>query len=217
VACVIYDLDELMVNSTALHILLWEEMLEPHGLTNAQTIKSSHIGMRTKDIMQDVGAGLGWDIEEKHARYMARLTALARERIEPMPGLLASVARLRDAKIPLAIGTSSVRAYVDAILERLSLQGMFDAIVTGEDVSRGKPNPEVYLRACELLGAPPSRCVVLEDAASGVLAAKRAGCRCIAVPNPHTPPQDLQDADLIVHSLEGVTPQVVRRLAGEGA
>jgi beta-phosphoglucomutase-like phosphatase (HAD superfamily) len=96
-----------------------------------------------------------------------------------------------------------VRGYLDTVLQRLGLRRYFGVLVSGQDVTRGKPDPEPYLLAAACLGVPPGQCVVFEDAAVGVRAAKAAGMACIGVPNPAAlQPQDLSLADLILPSLE---------------
>ena len=98
------------------------------------------------------------------------------------------------------------------MLDRLGIADRFTVIVTGADVTHGKPHPEPYLVTAARLGVPPAACVVFEDATVGVVAAKAAGMRCIAVPNPEaTQPQDLSAADLILPSLTDFTPALLAR------
>ena len=86
-------------------------------------------------------------------------------------------------------------------MEKFKVADYFDVIVSGDDVKRGKPDPETYLIAVKKLGIRPSQAVVLEDATNGIAAAKAAGCFCIAIKNPYTPKQDLSRADLALDSL----------------
>jgi beta-phosphoglucomutase-like phosphatase (HAD superfamily) len=102
------------------------------------------------------------------------------------------------------VATSGERRYVDAVVRELNLDGLFDAIAVAEDVERGKPAPDVYLLAARRLGLPPAQCLALEDAPNGVLAAKAAGMRCVAVPNEMTRSLDLSAADARLPSLLAV-------------
>jgi beta-phosphoglucomutase-like phosphatase (HAD superfamily) len=88
----------------------------------------------------------------------------------------------------------------------------FDVVVTADDITVHKPNPEVYQRTATLLGTDPSRCVVFEDAPAGIRAAKAASMRCIAVATPYTSPDQLQEADLIIPSMEVASLQTIRSL-----
>ncbi|MCA1725346.1 MAG: HAD-IA family hydrolase [Thermomicrobia bacterium] len=141
-----------------------------------------------------------------------------------MPGAVAAINALYAAGYPLAVTSSGIRAYITLVLDRLGITDRFAVIVTGADVTHGKPHPEPYLVTALRLGLPPADCVVFEDATVGVRAAKAAGMRCIAVPNPEAmQPQDLSAADLILPSLTAFTPALLgarqrwlcRSLAGE--
>jgi len=118
-----------------------------------------------------------------------------------MPGAVALLDRLERAGIPKAIATSSSSEYVTTVFGPHGLTERFAAVLTCDDVTHGKPHPEVYELAAAQLGVTPSAVVVLEDSAIGLRAAKAAGARCVVVPHAHTPRQDLAAADAIVASL----------------
>ena len=104
------------------------------------------------------------------------------------PGVLPFLRELRRRKRKLAIATSNARPMVDAVLKAHGIASYFDAIVVGTDVEKGKPNPEIYLRAAERLGAEPSRCAVFEDLPEGIQAGQRAGMRVYAVEDSFSEP-----------------------------
>src|SRR5205823_12845913 len=105
---------------------------------------------------------------------------------------------------------SSNREVVDAVLAAGGIAGSFRATVSSEEVSRGKPAPDVYLEAARLLGVAPASCTSIEDSHNGILAAKAAGMRCVAIPNPHYPPGEATaEADAVVRSLEKLTDDVL--------
>jgi HAD superfamily hydrolase (TIGR01509 family) len=108
--------------------------------------------------------------------------------------------RLRDHGCRLALASSGDRVKVAFGMQALELHCIFETVVTGDDVSHSKPDPEIYLTAAQRLGVPPAACVAIEDAPAGVEAAKRAGMRCIAVTN-SVAREQLRKADLIVDSL----------------
>jgi HAD superfamily hydrolase (TIGR01509 family) len=122
----------------------------------------------------------------------------------PMPGALALIATLHGQK-RLGLATSSYRENVELILRRLDLARYFEAVATNESVARVKPHPDLFLHVAERLGATASECVVLEDAEKGVLAARAAGMKVIAVPTPHTRGNDFSKATRVVPSLTEVT------------
>jgi HAD superfamily hydrolase (TIGR01509 family) len=119
-----------------------------------------------------------------------------------VPGAVDAVRRLAAEGLRLALASSSNRELIDAVLLRLRLSALFEATVSSEEVARGKPAPDVYLEAARRLGLDPTRCVAIEDSASGIRAAHAAGMRVIAYPNRHYPPSSgvLALADAVVDS-----------------
>ena len=208
IAAAIFDVDELLVSLELQHKeaerLVVEEMGHhyadlPHQIRTAS-------GRRVWDVVADMHTHFGWTqpLQEVFDRRQALFTALLETaEIAPMPGAAHAVELLHGAGYPLAVASSGVRGYLETVLQRLGLRQYFGVLVSGEDVTRGKPDPEPYLLAAARLGVRPGQCVVFEDAAVGVRAAKAAGMACIGVPNPAAlQPQDLSLADLILPSLE---------------
>jgi len=141
----------------------------------------------------------------------------AKTSLEPMPGAINSIHRFRDAGYRLAIGTSLDASYLNIILRRFNISGLFEAIVTGDQITQGKPHPETYLLVIHKLGLQPDECVVFEDAETGILSAKAAGAWCIAVKNAAAIDQDTSAADLTVASLEIMTVGLIHGLASTQA
>ncbi len=118
---------------------------------------------------------------------------------------------LRENGFKIALASSGPGKNIRLILQGLGIENYFDAVVSGEDVTEGKPNPQCFLLAAQKLGITPKDCIVIEDAVAGVAAAGSAGMHCIAITNTH-PAEKLKPADLIVDSLEKITIQVIERL-----
>jgi len=133
------------------------------------------------------------------ARIVDRMVARVREVGAPLPGALEAVEAAAAQGLPLAVASSSPRRLIDATLARLGLSERFAAITSAEDDRYGKPHPAVYLRAAEALGVAPPRCLVFEDSLNGVIAAKAARMRCVAVPEEPAP--GFAIADLTLTSL----------------
>jgi len=113
-----------------------------------------------------------------------------------LPGVMEWIQRLREQGWLQAVASSAPRKNIEVVLEVMGLTGFFGALVSAEDVTAGKPDPQVFQRGAERLGMPASRCIVVEDAAQGVEAARRAGMRCIGVSR-----KELLAADVVVRSL----------------
>ncbi|MBM4094031.1 MAG: HAD-IA family hydrolase, partial [Planctomycetes bacterium] len=123
------------------------------------------------------------------------------DELAPLPGLFPLLDALEAAGIPRAIATSSDRELLDACLAPFDLRHRFEFALTSEDVTRGKPHPEVYLQAAARFGVSPSQTVVFEDSQNGCRAAHAAGAFTIAVPGPHSRTHDFSGASLVVTSL----------------
>jgi len=151
--------------------------------------------------------------EEINAEVVRRLAAIYREELPLIPGAVAAVRRLA-ARFPLGLASSSNRELIDLVLDLAGIADCFRATVSSEEVARGKPAPNVYLEAARLLELPPEDCAAVEDSENGILSARRAGMRVIAIPNPRFPPDQgvLAEADVVLRSPDELTPALVERL-----
>ena len=129
-----------------------------------------------------------------------------------MPGVLNLLDSLRQAHIPTAIATSSGRSSLKTIMDKFDIQPFFDHLITWRDVETSKPDPDAFIEAARRMDARCEDCIVLEDSPRGVLAAHRAGMKCIAVPTSSTADGDFSLATVVVNSLEDVTIESIRQL-----
>jgi HAD superfamily hydrolase (TIGR01509 family) len=206
----VFDLDGVIVDSEPIHELANDQYLARLGATVDGSLREDMMGRRVRDLAEAIAERLG----RAPAEVLAEREAIFRELLErdgvkPMPGLEPAIARFAEAGIPLAVATSGTRAYVELVLQRLGVRAAFQVVVSGEDVTRGKPDPETYLLAAELLGAAPRDCVALEDTFHGVAAASAAGMHAIAVPNALTAAMDFSAADAVVSDLEAAAAYVL--------
>ena len=128
-----------------------------------------------------------------------------------MPGAVECV-RALTARLPLAVASSSNRVLIELVLDLAGIADAFRVVVSAEEVPRGKPSPDVYLRAAELLGVEPKRCCAIEDSTNGIRSAHDAGMRVIAIPNPHFPPapEALALADFVLAHLAEIPGVILR-------
>lgn len=208
-SAVIFDLDGLLVDSEPVQLRAWELYLAGHGHQLTDELLAQMYGRRLSDAALaavDV-LGLPVDAATVAAERDALFLGMAVGAIPAMPGALELLEQLSNLEIPLALATSGHRRYVDLALATAGIPAVFDVQVTGELVEHGKPAPDTFLVAAELLGVPASACLVLEDSPNGVRAAKAAGAHCFAV-------QHLADreallevgADRVLDSLHDVLP-----------
>lgn len=149
------------------------------------------------------------------ARFRQLTRAYFREhvRMEPMPGVSALVGALVAAGVPRAVASGAPSDWVLNGLEGVRLAAAFDAIVTSDQVQRGKPAPDVYLEAARRMKVDASRCVAIEDSGPGLASARAAGMRTIVIPHTLTRLHDLSDADMRVASAAELTLDMLRSLS----
>jgi HAD superfamily hydrolase (TIGR01509 family) len=167
-------------------------------------IMQAMIGRRAAEAAESFRtlAGLDEPAEALLAEARRRFSDEVDAAVHPTAGLFALLDRIEARGLPRAVATSSRRAYTEGLLKRHGLLDRFAFLLTGEDVARGKPDPEIYTKAADRFGVAPAELLVLEDSAPGVEAAKAAGAFVVAVPHEHSPASGLAGADLIVPRLD---------------
>jgi HAD superfamily hydrolase (TIGR01509 family) len=177
----LFDLDGTLVDSMPAHLAAWEAVLSPRGLGFPEGFMPEVAGRPTLAIAALLRDRFGFPVDpaalaaEKQAAFLARMGA-----VRPIPEVVA-LARRFHGRLPLGVGTGGRREQTGRLLAQAELTGLFQAVVTSEDVLLPKPAPDTWLRLAELLGVPPAGCLVLEDADSGLEAARRAGMRALDV------------------------------------
>ena len=214
IEAVIFDLDGVLLDSEHVWNEVREALARERGGRWHDRAQRDMMGMSSLEwsrYMHDV-IGLAEPPEEISAEVARRLETIYREGLPVMDGAEDVVKRLA-ARFPLALASSSNRPIIDLFAELSGLGRYFEATVSSEEVARGKPSPDVYLEAAHRLRVAPKACAAVEDSHNGILSAKAAGMRVIAVPNPRYPPDEgaLAAADLVVQSLRDLTPEAVER------
>ncbi|NQT36727.1 MAG: HAD family phosphatase [Planctomycetes bacterium] len=202
-AAVVFDMDGLMFNSEEIYWLVGEEVCRRRGCVFTRQVSDEMMGLppeATFGVMIDrLGLDATWQelLTESEQLYIELLDA----HLAPMPGLLDLLDALERAGTRKAIATSSSRKLLDTVLPRFDLQDRFQFALTAEDVTHGKPDPEIYLTAAERFGASPEDTLVLEDSQNGCRAGAAAGAFTVAVPGLHSRNHDFGVASLVVDSL----------------
>jgi beta-phosphoglucomutase len=199
---VIFDVDGVLVDSYDAHMRSWLLMGREHGLTITEEQFASTFGQTSREIIKRFwGSDLSReDAEALGARKEAIYRDLIRERFPAMDGSVELIDALADAGFRLAVGSSGPPENVELTLDCLGRASRFNAVVTGRDVTRGKPDPQVFQIAAERLGLPLERCIVVEDAPVGITAARAAGMASVALVGTVAADR-LGEADLVVRSL----------------
>ncbi len=212
---VVFDLDGLLVDSEAVWDEVRQRFTEENGGRWHEGAQRDMMGMSSVEWSRYVHEQLGVRMEpERISQEVAdRVAALYREHLPLLPGAAESV-RALAAEWPLGLASSSNRHVIDLVLDEAGIADCFRATVSSEEVGAGKPAPDVYLEAARRLAVEPSACTAIEDSTNGIRSAHGAGMAVIAVPNRDFPPDPdaLELADVILDSLEELTPERVRGL-----
>jgi HAD superfamily hydrolase (TIGR01509 family) len=212
IEAVVFDLDGLLLDSEQ----VWDEVRERltkerggrwhdraqadmMGMSSTEWTRYMHEVLRVRDVPDEINRLV---VERMEERY--------RERLPLVDGAVEAVRRIGE-RWPLALASSSNRELIDFALELMGVADLFRVTISSEEVERGKPAPDVYLEAARRLGIAPERAVAIEDSGAGIRAAKAAGMRLIAIPNPHFPPPEdlLESAEVVLDSLVELTPAAV--------
>ncbi len=202
-AAVVFDMDGLLLDTEELWRAAEAELFRRHGAEFTREDQLAVIGTSFDVTARYFAERLGWPLArggELVDESVALMHEQVRRQVDARPGAVELVERLRGLRVPLGLASNSQRFMVDDALATAGLTDAFDAIVTADDVDHPKPAPDIYLRACELLGVAPADALALEDSVSGIAAAKAAGLTCIAVPL--LAETDVSAADRVVTSLE---------------
>lgn len=199
----LFDMDGTLVDNTLAHMRAFEIFCARYGVTGWKEKLSQAFGMGNDDIMRLImpaelirERGLASLAEEKEAIYRE----IYAPEIRPVKGLVSLLESLRAAGVRCAVGSSGCRANVDFVLEKCRIGEFFDARISGDRVTRCKPDPEIYLTAAAALGMAPADCVVFEDAKAGIESARRAGVGRVVALATTLPREVLEremDADVI--------------------
>ncbi len=215
----LFDWDGVVLDSSRQHERSWERLAAETGLALPEGYFKLSFGMKNEAIIPEI---LHWAHDADAIRRLSlRKEELYREiirteGIDPLPGVRVWLERLRDAGIPCAIGSSTHRENIDMCLTVFGFTGFFTGIVTAEDVSRGKPEPDVFLKAAEKVGTAPGQCVVFEDAPVGIQAGLAGGMKVVGVAGTH-PEATLKGAHRIVRRLDELTVADVAALWNQEA
>jgi HAD superfamily hydrolase (TIGR01509 family) len=208
IRAVIFDMDGVIVDSERHWVQFDSIFIVPLVGNLDPSIRKRISGMSIENLYsmlkRDCRLALGK--EEFFEAYDIEASHMYREKVELTPGCLQLIRSLKAAGFALGLASSANRAWIRMVLERFSLETFFGAVVSAEDVrGQGKPDPAVFLRAAELLQVPPGECLVIEDAANGAEAAKRAGMYCVGFMNGFNDGQDLSAADKLISDFSELT------------
>ncbi|MEA2629675.1 MAG: hypothetical protein QOJ10_2135 [Chloroflexota bacterium] len=215
IRALIFDFDGLILDTEEPIYRSWLEVYEAHGETLpferwVQIVGSTTTEFNPQHYLEErLGRPLAQDVLDR--RIGRRVEMILAERL--LPGILLHIDAAKSLGLKLGVASSSTRDWVIGHLDRLGILGRFDCVRCRDDVNHAKPAPDLYLAVLDCLAVSANEAIAIEDSPNGVIAAKRAGMRCVAIPNSITASLDLSAADLVLRSLAEITlPELLDRL-----
>ncbi|MBZ4667344.1 MAG: hypothetical protein PWP07_865 [Epulopiscium sp.] len=207
----IFDMDGVIIDSQPIHFEVDTMILKDMGVDIDQKELEKYAGRANEDIWSTLKEkyNLKPTVPEIIDRLVSKKVQIFRESdIGPIDGIIDLLKALHEAKIPMAVASSSPIELIETVMEKFNIRHYFSYIISGDEVHKSKPDPDIYLTAAQKIHVEPKDCVVLEDSKNGVLAAKAAGMKCIGFHNPNSGDQDLSNADVIVESIREVIQMI---------
>jgi beta-phosphoglucomutase family hydrolase len=203
---VIFDMDGVLADTGPIHFESWVKMAHEIGLKFPREFFDKTFGQQSVPIMRKlVGSNVKAELIKKWANLKEKYyREMVKEKLKPLPGALELIKILNTENFKLAVGSSGPPENVELLLKSLKIKQYFSAIVTAADTKKGKPKPDVFLIASSKLRVSPKNCLVIEDAPVGILAAKRAGMKVIALTTTHNE-EELLEADKVVKDLSHIS------------
>ncbi len=215
VKAVIFDMDGVLIDSEPIHYKILNIFARDNGFFITEKEYDSYIG--TTDISMwtiiKEAHSLPQPVEELVENHINECINYLRtnKEVRPIAGTVTLIKDLHKNNIKLAIASSAPRRRIDAVMEAFGLQGYFQAVSSGNDVKKGKPEPDIFLHSAKALGILPEKCIVIEDSRNGVTAAKSAGMKCIAYSNPNSGNQDISAADIVIKDFMELNYESIRK------
>lgn len=203
---VIFDMDGVLVNSEPIHVEVEQTNFRKLGLMILEDEHKTYQGtsnyrmwklLREKYTIEQTVEEL---VRMTNSMIISYLNSL--ETIEPMPGVIQFIRKLKTINIPLALASSSTTAVIEIILQKTGMRSYFDVVVDSQMAGSSKPEPDIFLMTAQKLGVEPEKCIVIEDSSNGIKAAKLAGMFCIAFTGPGNELQDHSQADLVISAFD---------------
>ena len=215
----IFDVDGVLVDSYRAHFDSWRKLASQQQWTMTEAQFAATFGRTSREIIAELwsdGQLSDQRIAELDQRKESFYREILRTSFPEMHGAARLIDVLAEAGFLLAVGSSGPLENVQLVLDRVDPHHHIRAVVSGEDVTQGKPDPQVFQLAAQRLRIASDRCVVVEDAPPGVAAAHAAGMRCVALVSTGRTSEQLHEADLVVHDLTELSPHCLRQLIDGG-
>jgi HAD superfamily hydrolase (TIGR01509 family) len=219
VEAVIFDMDGVIIDSEPVYRKIEQILFKAEGLNISQEEHETFVGTKTLEMWLLLEKKYGLirtaqeTADEEGQRYAQWLNS--EEGLEPIPGIKELLKKLTESGVKLAVASSSSKLEIETILTKFGIINYFTALVSGYQVSQGKPSPDIFIYTAGRLDVHPENCIVIEDSRNGINAAKQSGMRCIGFKSSTSGSQDMSSADVVVESIYGISLEMLNSLSGK--
>ncbi len=215
---VIFDMDGVIIDTEPFFIEAENQLLKKHGHTVPLDYHYQFQGT-THDFMWRIMKD-DYNLPDSVDKLVQDANIIREELINKkgltsIADVLDVIQSIHDENIPMAIASSSPKSDILKTISTFKLEGIFSYLVSGEEVDKSKPSPDIFIKAAKGLNVRPENCVVIEDSRNGVLAGKAASTNVVGYENPNFPPQDLSSADVIINDFKDLKLEIIRKLAAQ--
>ena len=214
IKAVIFDMDGVISDTLDIHCRAESEILSGYGINiSIKQIPERYNGVPDTEMFKDIfeKANKTENIQEVYDKKWKLMEKLLKNNIRAIPGAIPLINILRENNFLLGVASSTPIEFIEQVVKTLDIKEKFYALTSTYEVKHGKPNPDIFLLAAKKLGTKPQECVVIEDATSGIQAAKNAGMKCIAITTTHKK-EDLAQADKIIDNFSELTISLINSL-----
>jgi len=215
---VIFDMDGVIIDTEPIHHQAFFTQFDELGITVSDALYASFLGSSTRNVFQQLKQqfGLPQEVEAllRRKRELFNQAFDTDAGLDLLPGVRALIEDIQRHGIQLVVASSASKATIARVFTRFGLASCFAHVVSGEDFAQSKPNPAIFLHAAALAETPVTECIVIEDSANGVAAAKAAGIYCIGYASPHSAGQDLRLADRVIQDFSELSATEIQQISG---
>lgn len=213
---VIFDMDGVIINSEPMHYEANQQLFEKLGFSVPTDEYSNYIGISNEKMWEDLKNkyDLNENLNELTEKQRKNTHKFIQQNMngKEIPGIKKILEELKDNNIKTAVASSSSKELIETVIKGFDLCEYFDVLISGEEVEKGKPNPDIFIYASEKLKVNIKNCIVIEDSTNGVKAAKSAGAKCIGFNNPDSPGQNLSKSDIIINKFDILNIELLKSL-----
>jgi beta-phosphoglucomutase len=213
---VIFDMDGVIIDTEPIHHHAFFTQFAELGITVSDALYASFLGSSTRNVFQKLKQE--FDLPQEVDALLLRKRELFNQAFDEdagldlLPGVRALIEELKAHGVQMVLASSASKATIGRVFKRFGLAPYFSHTVSGEDFAQSKPNPAIFLHAAELAETPMTECIVIEDSANGVAAAKAAGIYCVGYASPHSAGQDLRLADRVIQDFSELSATAIQQL-----